>query len=128
MIMSSPVRHEATLGVDQTEYQHTQTIADNIKIIIIYDTISKYDYTSTHSQKVNARTDPFRINNIHLIIEKKIYFSEITRPTALIFGMWQWLMVLYINCASHAPGVKFGHTLGVNSLHNLMLYLFNEDS
>ena len=31
--------------------------------------------------------------------------------------MWQWLMVLYINCASHAPGVKFGHAPGVDSLH-----------
>ena len=26
-------------------------------------------------------------------------------------------MVLYINCANHAPGVKFGHALGVDSLH-----------
>ena len=26
-------------------------------------------------------------------------------------------MVLYINCASHAPGVKFGHAPGVDSLH-----------
>ena len=43
---------------------------------------------------------------------KKIFFSETTRPTALIFGMWQWLMVLYINCAIHAPGVKFGHAPG----------------
>ena len=42
----------------------------------------------------------------------KIFFSETTGPTALIFGMWQLLMVLYINCASHAPGVKFGHALG----------------
>ena len=52
---------------------------------------------------------------------KKIFFSETTRPTALIFGMWQWLMVLYINCASHAPGVKFGHTPGVDSLHRLTI-------
>ena len=51
---------------------------------------------------------------------KKI-FSETTRPTALIFGMWQWLMVLYINCASHAPGVKFGHAPGVDSLHRLTI-------
>ena len=35
---------------------------------------------------------------------KKIFFSETSRPTALIFGMWQWLMVLFINCAIHAPG------------------------
>ena len=46
----------------------------------------------------------------------KIFFSETTGPTALIFGMWQWLMVLYINCASHAPGVKFGHAPGVYSI------------
>ena len=52
---------------------------------------------------------------------KKIFFSETTRPTALIFCMWQWLMVLYINCASHAPGVKFGHAPGVESLHRLTM-------
>ena len=28
-------------------------------------------------------------------------------------------MVLYINCAIHAPGVKFGHAPGVDSLHRL---------
>ena len=27
------------------------------------------------------------------------------------------LMVLYINCANHVPGVKFGHAPGVDSLH-----------
>ena len=52
---------------------------------------------------------------------KKIFFSETTGSTALIFGMWQWLMVLYINCASHAPGVKFGHAPGVDSLHRLTI-------
>ena len=51
----------------------------------------------------------------------KIVFSETTGHTALIFGMWQWLMVLYINCASHAPGVKFGHAPGVDSLHRLIM-------
>ena len=51
----------------------------------------------------------------------KIFFSETTGPTALIFGMWQWLMVLYINCASHAPGVKFGHAPGVDSFHRLTI-------
>ena len=45
---------------------------------------------------------------------KKIFFSETTRPTALI-------MVLYINCASHAPGVKFGQAPGVDSLHRLII-------
>ena len=51
---------------------------------------------------------------------KKIFFSETTRPTlatALIFGIWQWLMVLYINFAIHAPGVKFDDAPGVDSLH-----------
>ena len=48
---------------------------------------------------------------------KKMFFSETTRPTALIFGIKQWLMVLYINCANHVPGVKFGHATGVDSLH-----------
>ena len=63
------------------------------------------------------------IVSIDLLWEKnsKIFFSETTGPTALIFGMWQWLMVLYINCASHAPGVKFGHAPGVDSLHRLTI-------
>ena len=52
---------------------------------------------------------------------KKIFFSETTGPTALIFGMWQWVMVLYINCANHAPGVKFGYAPGVDSLHRLTI-------
>ena len=52
---------------------------------------------------------------------KKIFFSETTRPTALIFCMWQWLMVLYINCAIHAPGVKFGQALEVDSLNRLTM-------
>ena len=43
---------------------------------------------------------------------KKIFFSETTRSTALIFGMLQWLIVLYLNCAIHAPGVKFGRAPG----------------
>ena len=49
--------------------------------------------------------------------KSKIFFSESTGPTSLIFCMWQWLMVLYINCANHVPGVKFGHAPGVDSLH-----------
>ena len=63
------------------------------------------------------------IVSIDLLWEKnsKIFFSETTGPTALIFCMWQWLMVLYINCASHAPGVKFGHVPGVDSLHRLTM-------
>ena len=52
---------------------------------------------------------------------KKIFFSETTRPTALIFGMLQWLMVLYINCAIHAPGVKFGQAPEVDSLNRLAM-------
>ena len=50
---------------------------------------------------------------------KKIFFSDTTRPTALIFSMWQWLMDLHMNCAIHAPGVKFGHAQGGDSLHRL---------
>ena len=62
----------------------------------------------------NLATPRGSIVSIDLLWEKnsKIFFSETTGPTALIFGMWQWLMVLYINCASHAPGVKFGHAPG----------------
>ena len=52
---------------------------------------------------------------------KKIFFSETTRPTALIFGMYQWLMVLYINCAIHAPEVKFGQSPEVDSLNRLAM-------
>ena len=51
--------------------------------------------------------------------QTKFLVSETTGPTALIFGMWQWLMVLYINCASYAPRVKFGLALEVDSLHKL---------
>ena len=63
------------------------------------------------------------VDSFHRQLEKleKIFFSETTRPTALIFGMSQWLMVLYINCAIHAPGVKFGHAPGVDSLHRLTM-------
>ena len=39
---------------------------------------------------------------------KKIFFSETTRPTALIFAI-------------RAPGVKFGHAPGVDSLHRLTM-------
>ena len=42
-------------------------------------------------------------------------------PIALIFSIFQWLMIFYINCASHAPGVKFGHALGVDNLHRLTM-------
>ena len=61
--------------------------------------------------------------NIYALMDKnkqtKFLVSETTVPTALIFGMWQWLMVLYINCASHAPRVKFGLAPEVDSLHKL---------
>ena len=62
-----------------------------------------------------------------LAMGKKIFFSETTGHTALIFCMWQWLMVLYINCASHAPGVKFGHAPGVDSLHRLTMGKTNKN-
>ena len=38
-----------------------------------------------------------------------------------VFGMWQWPMVLYIICADHAPGAKFGHASGIGSLHRLII-------
>ena len=71
----------------------------------------------------NLATPRGSIVSIDLLWEKnsKIFFSETTGPTALIFGMWQWLMVLYINCASHAPGVKFGLAPGVDSFHRLTI-------
>ena len=49
--------------------------------------------------------------------KKKILFSKTTRPTASIFSMWQWLMVIYIIYANHSPGDKFGHASVVDSLH-----------
>ena len=71
----------------------------------------------------NLATPRGSIVSIDLLWEKnsKIFFSETTGHTALIFCMWQLLMVLYINCASHAPGVKFGHAPGVDSLHRLTM-------
>ena len=42
---------------------------------------------------------------------KKI-FSETTRFKALIFGVWQWLIVLYIKYGIHAPGAKFCQAKG----------------
>ena len=50
----------------------------------------------------------------------KIFFSETTRPIALIFGMWHRLMVLYQVCSNYAPGVKIGPAPGVTSLHRVI--------
>ena len=60
----------------------------------------------------------------------KIFFSETTGPTALIFGMWQWLMVLYsplddpgknkIRCTPRGTKVAIYHIVGIfmlNSMH-----------
>ena len=71
----------------------------------------------------NLATPRGLIVSIDLLWEKnkKIFFSETTGPTALIFCRWQWLMVLYINYANHAPGVKFGHAPGVDSLRRLTI-------
>ena len=54
-----------------------------------------------------------------LIVSEKIFFSETSSPRASIFCMQQCLVVPIIKCANHAPGVKFGHAPGVNSLHRL---------
>ena len=56
------------------------------------------------------------LNRLAMGKNSKIFFSETTGPIALIFCMWHWLMVLYINCANHVPGVKFGQAPGVDSL------------
>ena len=82
-----------------------------------------YINCAIHAPGVKFGHAPGSIVSIDLLWEKnsKIFFSETTGPTALIFGMWQWLMVLYINYASHAPGVKFGHALGVDSFHRLTI-------
>ena len=52
---------------------------------------------------------------------KKIFFSKTTRPKAFIFCMKQCLVVLYINPANHAPGVKNGPAPGVISSHRLTM-------
>ena len=78
--------------------------ADCIKIVVSIATDSSHRLTMGKTKK-----------------KKNNFFSETTRPTALIFGMWQWLMVLFINCAIHDPGVKFDLAPGVNSLHILTM-------
>ena len=67
------------------------------------------------------------VDSLNRLAMGKIFFSETTGHTGLIFCMWQWLMVLYINCASHAPGVKFGHAPGVDSLHRLTMGKTNKN-
>ena len=52
---------------------------------------------------------------------KKNFFSEIKRPRASIFCMYQCLVVPIINCAIHAPGVKFGQAPEVDSLNRLAM-------
>ena len=78
-----------------------------------------YINCAIHAPGVKLATSRGLIVSIDLLWEKnsKIFFYETTGPTALIFCMWQWLMVLYINCANHVTGVKFGHAPGVDSLH-----------
>ena len=78
----------------------------------------------------NLATPRGLIVSIDLLWEKnkKIFFSETTGPTALIFCMWQWLMVLYINCDNHVPGVKFGYAPGVDSLNRLAMRKKNKKS
>ena len=61
------------------------------------------------------------LNRLAMGKKSNIFFSETIGHTALIFCMWQWLMVLYVNYASHAPGVKFGHASGIDSLHRLTM-------
>ena len=83
-----------------------------------------YINCAIHAPRVKFGHAPEVDSLNRLAMEKKnskIFFSETTGHTALIFCMWQWLMVLYINCASHAPGVKFGHAPGVDSLHRLTM-------
>ena len=46
----------------------------------------------------------------------KIFFSEIRRLRALMFGMWHLLLDLYQVCSNDAPGVKTGPAPGVTIL------------
>ena len=78
-----------------------------------------YINCAIHAPGVNFGHAP-GVDSLHrLTMGKKLknLLSETTGPTALIFCMWQWLMVLYKNCANHVPGVKFGYAPGVDSLH-----------
>ena len=43
------------------------------------------------------------------------------RPTAYIFGMYQCLVVPFINPANHTPGVQIGHPSEVFSSHRLIM-------
>ena len=62
---------------------------------------------------------------LHIRFNEKI-LSENTGHTALIFSMWQLLMVLYINYVNHAPEAKFGYAPGVDSLHKYLLSKFTD--
>ena len=61
--------------------------------------------------------------NIYVLMEKNEKSPSLKplKPAAFMFGMWQWLMVGYIDCVIHAPGVKFGNTPGDYSLHTLTI-------
>ena len=57
------------------------------------------------------------VDSLHKIKKSSSLKPQGPQLKALIFCMWQWLMVLYINCANHVPGVKFGYAPGVDNLH-----------
>ena len=46
-------------------------------------------------------------------IMKKIFLSEITRPRALIFGMYHDLVDLYQSCSNYSHWFKNGPAAGV---------------
>ena len=45
--------------------------------------------------------------------DEKIFFSETTRPRAMIFGMLHHLVDLYQVCSNYATGVKKWASLGI---------------
>ena len=49
----------------------------------------------------------------------KIFLSETTRPTALIFAMYHHLVDLYQVCSNNDPGVKNGPPQASHVLHTL---------
>ena len=51
---------------------------------------------------------------------KKIFLSETTRPSWLIFGLWHHLVDLYQVCSNLPLGLKMGPPRGPHILHRLI--------
>ena len=58
---------------------------------------------------------------------KKIFFTETTRPRALIFGMRQNLVDLYHVCSNDAPGAQNEPAREVTCLHRLIYGIYEKN-